>query len=190
MKPIELLEVIGDARDTYIHSAGACRVKKNPSRIRNKHRVWLIAAIIAVSMLIMGSAVINRLTLATAPEYPLIQSAEISPESINLSVSDVTPTSMQIHCSIDGVVEGVNDIFMQIEGPFILEKQTEEGWEPLDVKIQDPTWILKRLYVPTVLRRTYSRSLTYIHKRSGRQHRFSHSLYQGLQKLYKDRNLT
>ena len=140
MKPVELLEAIGDVRESYVLLAGECRKRENVNRIRNKNKVWLIAAIIAVSLLLMGSAVFIRLTLATAPEYPLVPSAEIPPENIHLSVSNVTPTSMQVYCSVDGIVEGVNDIFMQIDGPFVLEKQTENGWEPLQVKIQDPTW--------------------------------------------------
>ncbi len=139
MKPIELLEVIGEARDSYIYAAGECRNSAGMNKKR-KHLPLMIAVITALAVFLMGSAVIIRLTLATAPEYPLIDPTEIPPENIHLSVSDITPTSMQIHCTIAGVAEGVNDIFMQINGPFILEKQTADGWEPLAVNIQDPTW--------------------------------------------------
>ena len=140
MKPVEFLNVIGEARDSYVHDAGECRKNVKQNNVRRKSRFLLIAAIMAISVLLMGSAVIIRLTLATAPEYPLLEPAEIQPENIHLSVSNVTSTSMQIHCSIDGIVEGVNDIFMQIDGPFLLEKQTENGWEPLTANIKDPTW--------------------------------------------------
>lgn len=140
MKPVELLEAMGDVRESYVHMAGECRKRETPNHAGRKRRVWLIAAIITVSMMLMGSAVLIRLTLATAPEYPLVNSVEIPTENIHLSVSDVTSTTMRIYCTVDGVVEGINDIYMQINGPFILEKQTENGWEPLSVKIDDPTW--------------------------------------------------
>ena len=52
MKPVELLEVIGDARESYVEAAGACRRTK----ARKKIRPLLIAAIIALGVLLMGSA--------------------------------------------------------------------------------------------------------------------------------------
>ena len=139
MKPDELLDAIGDVKESYIYAAGECR-KGRKNILGKRTRLLLVAAIVILSVLLMGSAVIIRLTLATAPEYPLVSADNISPEDIHLTVSNVTPTSMQVYCSISGVEEGVNDIFMQISGPFILEKQTEDGWEALPVKLKDPTW--------------------------------------------------
>jgi len=139
MKPDELLDAIGDVRESYIYAAGECR-KGRKSTFRKRPRLLLVAAIVILSVLLMGSAVIIRLTLATAPEYPLISADSIAPEDIHLTVSKVTSTSMWVNCTIEGVEEGVNDIFMQISGPFILEKQTEDGWKALPVKLKDPTW--------------------------------------------------
>ena len=111
--------------------------------IRMKHkkiRPFILVAIIVMSVFLMGSAVIIRLTLATAPEYPLIEPDSIPHENIHLSVSDITPTSMRIYCKIDGVIEGVNDIFIQCNGPFTIEKQTDGEWEQLHMILEDPTW--------------------------------------------------
>lgn len=105
-----------------------------------KMRTLILVAIIAVSMLLMGSAVIIRLTLATAPEYPLIEPDTIPAEHIHLSVSNVTATSMRIYCSIDGITDGVNDIFILGNGPFTIEQQTENGWVLCEAKTEDPTW--------------------------------------------------
>lgn len=140
MKPIELLEVIGDARESYIYDAGECRKKSELKGKGNRRRLLLLAAIIAVSILLMGSAVIIRLTLASAPEYPLVDPTEVAPEHIHLSVSDVTPTSMRVFCRIDGVVNGVNDIFIQTNGAFTIEKRVDEEWVQMEVKTEDPAW--------------------------------------------------
>ena len=105
-----------------------------------KIRPFILVAIIVMSVFLMGSAVIIRLTLATAPEYPLIEPDDIPHENIHLSVSDVTPTSMRLYCKIDGVIDGVNDIFIQCNGPFTIEKLTDGEWEQLHMMLEDPTW--------------------------------------------------
>lgn len=140
MKSVELLDAIGEVKDSYVYAAGECRRNVKQSTKRKKSRLLLIAAIIAVSMLLMGSAVIIRLTLATAPEYPLVDPASILPESIHLTVSNITPTSMRVYCVVDGVTDGVNDIFIQTNGPFTIEQKTENGWVRMEMKLEDPTW--------------------------------------------------
>ena len=57
MKPVELLEVIGDARETYIHEAEGYRSGTNQRMSRKKLRPLMIAAIIGLMILLMGCAV-------------------------------------------------------------------------------------------------------------------------------------
>lgn len=113
---------------------------KDDTMKRKRMRPLILVAIMVLSVFLMGSAVIIRLTLATAPEYPLIEPASIPYENIHLSVSNVTPTSMWLYCEIDGITEGVNDVFIQCNGPFIIEKRTDAGWEQLNMMQEDPTW--------------------------------------------------
>ena len=103
-------------------------------------RVWLIAAIIAAMVLMMGCAWVVHLTIAESPlfDYPLTESADVAPERIHLTASDVTSASMRITCSIDGVEPDQDAIYILRNGPFTLEKQTEAGWETLPEKISDP----------------------------------------------------
>lgn len=56
MKPVDLLDVLGDARDSYVQEAGACRTGASRIGTHRKTRPLLIAAIIALSILLMGSA--------------------------------------------------------------------------------------------------------------------------------------
>lgn len=57
MKPVELLEVIGDARDSYVQEAGTCRKRANQTGTRRKMRPLIIAALIGLMILLMGCAV-------------------------------------------------------------------------------------------------------------------------------------
>ncbi|MBR4289143.1 MAG: hypothetical protein IKT52_00695 [Oscillospiraceae bacterium] len=57
MKPVELLEAMGDVRDSYVQEAGACRKPANQTYTRRKLRPLIIAAIIGISVLLMGSAI-------------------------------------------------------------------------------------------------------------------------------------
>lgn len=102
-------------------------------------KVWLIAAIISAMVFMMGCAwVVIKLAESPLFDYPLTESAEVDPDRIHLVVSDVTSTSMQITCSIDGVEQDKDAIYILRNGPFTLEKQTDAGWEQLSEKISDP----------------------------------------------------
>ena len=102
-------------------------------------KVWLIAAIISAMVFMMGCAwVVIKLAESPLFNYPLTESAEVDPDRIHLVVSNVTSTSMQITCSIDGVERDKDAIYILRNGPFTLEKQTDAGWEQLTEKISDP----------------------------------------------------
>lgn len=113
---------------------------KDDTMKHKKMRPVLIAAIIALSILLMGSAVFVRYTIATAPDFPSIDPASVPVEDIHLSVDNVKSTSMRVYCVIDGVEYGVNDIVILCNGPYTLEKKMDERWELLPVKVDDPQW--------------------------------------------------
>lgn len=114
--------------------------EKDDTMKHKKMRPILIAAIIAMAVLLMGSAAFVRYTIATAPDFPTIDPANVPPEDIHLSVEKVTSTSMRVYCTIDGVEYGVNDIVILCNGPYTLEKMTAEGWNLLPIKVDDPQW--------------------------------------------------
>lgn len=52
----DLLDTIGSAKESYIQAAAACRQSHTP--VRKPKRLWLIAAIIALMVLLMGCALV------------------------------------------------------------------------------------------------------------------------------------
>lgn len=65
MKPIVLLESLGNVKHTYVISAEEFRQGKQESRAKHMpaKRFWLIAAIIALTLLLVGCAVVYVLSL-------------------------------------------------------------------------------------------------------------------------------
>ena len=153
----DLFEAIGMVEESRL---ARCEKRRNPDLVtyredskmkqskydseskRNRiPRVWLIAAIITVMVFLMGSAwVIIKIAESPLFDYPLTDGAEVEPERIHLSVLDVTSTSIHLNCSIDGIEEDQDAIYILRNGPFTLEKQTDGGWEELPEKISDPHW--------------------------------------------------
>jgi len=104
-------------------------------------KVWLIAAIIAVMVFMMGCAWVIHLTIAAHPDYPVTDAASISDDRIHVSVSDVTKTDMHVYVAIEGFEPGSEmAVYMLQSGPFVLEKRTDSGWEKLPVLVDDPEW--------------------------------------------------
>lgn len=109
-------------------------------------RFWrkpiVLAAIIGIMLLLMGSAVVIRLTLAESDlfDYPLVDTTRVPVEDIHLTVDYVTPTAMRVYCRIEGVEYGINSVYILSSGPYTIERKTETGWEPLPAKQTDPQW--------------------------------------------------
>lgn len=139
MKEKRLLNVLGNVDSKYIEEMFATGTEE---KRRSYKKVWLIAAIVGLMVLLMGSAVVIRYALPESPmhDYPLTDSSQVSGDDIILTVSDVTATSMHVTCVIDGVEPGKDAIYILRGGPFILEKQTENGWEALMTHVDDPLW--------------------------------------------------
>lgn len=115
-------------------------------------KLWLIAAVIGISAILMGSVatyryVVAMLTLDTPPstgvdsaaatenrETTFVRKIEVKAEDIQLTISDVTPTSMRIYCVIDGAEKRMDYIDLLISEPYMIEKKTENGWQALLVQ--------------------------------------------------------
>ena len=61
-----------------------------------------------------------------------------STENVHLSVGDVTPTSMRVYMTVDRDVYTLGDVWVHWEGPYTIEKKTEDSWEPLPLRAE--TW--------------------------------------------------
>lgn len=138
----ELFESMTHVHSKYILEADALpEAQPRPRRLVLKKSA-LIAAVLGLMVLLMGSTVIIRTVLAESDlfDYPLVDTALVPPENIHLTVDQVGTTSMHVYCDIEGVEYGKNSIYILANGPFAIEKQTENGWEALPSNIDDPTW--------------------------------------------------
>lgn len=58
MKNIDLLEAIGDARESYVYEAGQCRKSGSKTCTKRKLRPMVIAALIGLMIFLMGCAIV------------------------------------------------------------------------------------------------------------------------------------
>lgn len=143
MKEKKLLNALADVDQRYVEE-----MYQLPKRKRHTVKIlWVAAAMLSLMGLLMGSGWI-RTYIASAPfaNYPLVDPSQVRPEDIHLAVADVTPAYMRVYCSIDGVEEGEDSIFILTGGPFTIEKKTEEGWQQLPARIEDPQWKADRMH--------------------------------------------
>ena len=65
MKPIDLLKALGNVKDTYVISAEEFRQGKQHIKVKHisSKRVWMIAAAIVLSLLLVGCAIVYILSL-------------------------------------------------------------------------------------------------------------------------------
>ena len=65
MKPIDLLKALGNVKDTYVISAEEFRqgTKHTQGKHLSTKRIWLIAAAIVLSLLLVGCAIVYILSL-------------------------------------------------------------------------------------------------------------------------------
>ena len=140
MKEKRILHVLGEINDSYIEELYADSGNKAGKNRHSRRKLWLIAAVVALMVFLMGSAIVEYLSMPECPmfDYPLTDSAKVPAENIHLTVSDVSATSMQLFCSIDGVEAGQDAIYILSGGPFTIEKKTESGWEELPAVIDAP----------------------------------------------------
>ena len=107
---------------------------------RSVKKLWIIAAIVGLMLLLMGCVGIIRYVSARSilHDYPVADGDQIDAKRVHLSVEDVTATSMRVYCVVDGIEYGVNSVEMIQNGPYTIEKKKADGWEVLSVLREDP----------------------------------------------------
>lgn len=138
----ELFCAMSFVHSKYIQEAEDDYTFEKQRTLRFWKRPLVIAAIIGLTILLMGSAVVVRTILAESDlfDYELVDPASVDPDDIHLTVSHVSATSMRVYCEIEGVEYGVNSIYILANGPFAIEKYADESWQPLESKISDELW--------------------------------------------------
>lgn len=90
MKPIDLLKFLGNVKDSYVISAQEFRQCRKESRVRNlpAKRFWLIAAAIALTLLLVGCAVVYMLRMQDLKigEHTMIQTEPEAAENSEITL--------------------------------------------------------------------------------------------------------
>lgn len=104
-------------------------------------KLWIIAAIVGLMLLLMGCVGIIRYVSARSllHDYPVADGNQIDARRVHLSAEDVTATSMRVCCVVDGIEYGVNSVVMIQNGAYTIEKKIADGWEALSVLREDPS---------------------------------------------------
>lgn len=138
MKEKKLLKALGDVNEGYIEEIYTTVPQKRKPKLKV---LWAVAAALCAIALLTGAAW-NRIYLATSEldHYPLTDPAQVQQENIRLTATEVTATSMRIHCTVEGVEDGEAAIFLQQGGPFTIDQKTENGWKPLTPRFTDLQW--------------------------------------------------
>jgi len=131
---------------SYVHSKYVQEAEdESLPQVNRSIRIWrkpvVLAAIIGLMVLLMGSAVVIRTVLAESDlfDFPLADATVIEPEDIHLKAKLVSSGSMRIECQIDGVEYGKHSVYVLSRGPFIIERWVDNSWVELEKKIDDPT---------------------------------------------------
>lgn len=130
---------------TFIDSRFLEELEAEPVRAKPRHvlprKVLLVAAILVLMLALVGcGTVVYRLVLAQEPwaSMPRVEAKDVPREDFQLTVAGVSPTSISIKCDVAGFgVEEASICFLQ-NGAYTIERKTENGWEALPRKLEDP----------------------------------------------------
>lgn len=121
--------------------------EKTP-RLKKVSRSLLIAAIIAGMLLLTSCATVVYMVWAESPftSLPLLSGEDIAYDDIKVTVIGASPTGISLICTIDNPAfacenpDNAENAIDIINGPFYLERKTDNGWEELPKRIKDATW--------------------------------------------------
>ena len=139
------LEYVGDdliekaEYGAFSEKAAITAARKKRTSIR---RPFMIAAVIAIVLVLVGCGATIYLVLAEEPwaSIPRVEGAEVSGEDIRITVTGVTPTGLSYHCDIEGFGPEEKSVFLYTDAPCVIEKRTEDGWQALPEQIVDTAW--------------------------------------------------
>ena len=105
-------------------------------------RPLLVAAIIALTMLLVGCGAAIYMILAEEPwaSIPRVEGADVSREDIQITITGVSPTGLSYYCDIDGFGTEEKSVFLYTDAPCVIEKKTDDGWLELPKQIVDTEW--------------------------------------------------
>lgn len=132
----------------FVDEAETVTQLKGESKILTLRKSLLIAAVIALMLFLMGCAAVVYLVWAESPftSLPLLTGEEIAYDDIHLQIMGASPTGVALMCTIDDPAfawdnpEEAENAIDIINGPFYLERKTDNGWEELPKIIEDATW--------------------------------------------------
>lgn len=132
----ELLTAMSYVADGYVQEAEQAKAAGKQIGFR---RPMLVAAVIGLMLLLVGCGAVVYLTLAESPlfDLPRVEGAQVPEDGIQLSVSDVSPGGMNVKCDLAGFGDEEMAIFIRADGPFTLDRKTENGWERLERKVSN-----------------------------------------------------
>lgn len=111
-----------------------------------KHKTFrhplLVAAIIALTLLLVGCGAAIYVILAAEPwaSIPRVEGTDVPREDIQITITGITPTSLSYHCDIDGFGAEEKSVFLYTDAPCIIEKKTDDGWQELPKQTVDAEW--------------------------------------------------
>ena len=137
----DLLIDLGNISHKYYEEAENetfVEVQKN----KTIRRPLLVAAIIALTMLLVGCGTAIYMILAEEPwaSIPRVEGTDVSREDIQITIMGVSPTSLSYHCDITGFGTEEKSVFLYTDAPCIIEKKTDDGWQELPKQIIDTEW--------------------------------------------------
>lgn len=110
-------------------------------------RPFLLAAVIALLLMLVGCGTYMVLTLAGEPwaSMPKVEGKDVPGEDIHVTVKSASPTGIQLQCDIEGFGIEEKSIIMLQYAPCILERKTQGGWEKVPKRMEDPEWTADRM---------------------------------------------
>ena len=110
-------------------------------------RPLLVAAIIALTMLLVGCGAAIYMILAEEPwaSIPRMEGSDVSREDIKITITGVSPTCLSYHCDIEGFGTEEKSVFLYTDAPCVIEKKTDNGWQELPKQIVDTEWIADKV---------------------------------------------
>lgn len=137
MTDLQLMEALGQVQDDFILEA--VHTERAASGMRFSRKMGLIAAIICLLLVLVGCGAVVYLQLAESPVFdlPQVNGSDVPAEDIILTVIDPTPSGMTLKVDIENFGDLEKAVFMLRDGSFTLERNTTEGWKPVDILLDE-----------------------------------------------------
>lgn len=146
MKGKDLLTGMSFIDSKYIAEAETVMALKTEKHLSIR-RPFLLAALIALLLMLVGCGTVLYLTLAEEPWASMrkVEGSQVPRADISVTVNNVSTTGIQLKCDIAGFGTEENSIIMLQYAPCTIEKQSENGWEEVPKKMEDPDWTADRM---------------------------------------------